>query len=258
MIRGILDFLRSRAAASPPEQRRKLLFDRAPDHIYAVGDVHGYDDTLGRLEELIVADGARRNGVKWLVMLGDYVDRGPKSSAVLTRLTTRPLAGIRRICLSGNHEAVMLDFLGNPSADHHWLRLGGMETLRSYGLNRLPTGRAEQKTLLENLIPASHVAFLTSLPSMLQVPGYCFVHAGLKRGVALTEQKDADLLWIRPGAADHQQAANGFITVHGHTPVARVEIGPSRINIDTGIYRSGILSAVRLSRGEPPDIIQSR
>ena len=76
MIRGILDFLRSRAAASPPEQRRKLLFDRAPDHIYAVGDVHGYDDTLGRLEELIVADGARRNGVKWLVMLGDYVDRG--------------------------------------------------------------------------------------------------------------------------------------------------------------------------------------
>lgn len=258
MIRGILDFLRSRAAASPREQRRKLFFDRAPDHIYAVGDVHGYDDTLGRLEELIVADGARRNGVKWLVMLGDYVDRGPKSSAVLTRLTTRPLPGIRRICLAGNHDAVMLDFLGNPSADHHWLRLGGLETLRSYGLNTLPTGRAERQKLLASLIPASHIAFLKSLPSMLQVPGYCFVHAGLKKGVALPKQKDADLLWIRPGAPDHQQAANGFVTVHGHTPVARVEIGPSRINIDTGIYMSGILSAVRLSGRQPPDIIQSR
>jgi serine/threonine protein phosphatase 1 len=251
MIRSILDLLRGGAQAPLPKQRRKLFFDKAPDHIYAVGDVHGYDDTLGRLEDLIVADGARRAGTKWLVMLGDYVDRGPKSSAVLTRLTTRPLVGIRRICLTGNHEAVMLDFLGNPSADHQWLRLGGLETLSSYG-------REEQKTLLRSLIPVAHVAFLESLPSMLQVPGYCFVHAGLKKGVAPADQKDADLLWLRPVASDNTAVTNGFVTVHGHTPVARAEIGGQRINVDTGIYMSGVLSAVRLSGHEPPEIIQSR
>ena len=258
MIHGIRDFLRGGAQAPSLKQRRKLFFDRAPDHIYAVGDVHGYDDTLGRLEDLIVADSRKRGGTKWLIMLGDYVDRGPKSSAVLTRLTTRPLVGIRRVCLAGNHEAVMLDFLGNPSADHHWLRLGGLETLSSYGLNRLPAGREEQQKLLRSLIPVAHLAFLESLPSMLQVPGYCFVHAGLKRGVAPADQKDADLLWLRPGASDNNVATNGFVTVHGHTPVAGVEIGAGRINVDTGIYMSGVLSAVRLSRREPPDIIQSR
>ncbi|MCW0001304.1 metallophosphoesterase [Pararhizobium sp. YC-54] len=258
MIRGIVDFLRGGAQAPSPGQRRKLIFDRAPDHIYAVGDVHGYDDTLGRLEDLIVADSRRHNGTKWLVMLGDYVDRGPKSSAVLTRLTTRPLVGIRRICLAGNHEAVMLDFLGNPSADHHWLKLGGLETLYSYGLHTLPAGREAQKKLLRSLIPVAHVAFLESLPSMLQVPGYCFVHAGLKKGVAPAEQRDADLLWLRPAASDTNAPANGFVTVHGHTPVARVEIGAGRINVDTGIYMSGVLSAVRLSRRDPPEIIQSR
>jgi serine/threonine protein phosphatase 1 len=220
--------------------------------------VHGYDDTLGRLEDLIVADAARRRGTKWLIMLGDYVDRGPKSSAVLTRLTTRPLVGIRRVCLAGNHEAVMLDFLGNPSPDHHWLRLGGMETLQSYGLNMLPADREATKNLLRSLIPAAHVAFIESLPSMLQVPGYCFVHAGLKKDVATADQKDTDLLWLRPVAFDGNVAANGFVTVHGHTPVAQVEVGAGRINVDTGIYMSGVLSAVRLSRREPPEIIQSR
>ncbi|WP_426239368.1 metallophosphoesterase [Pararhizobium sp. DWP1-1-3] len=258
MIRGILDFLRGGAQALQPKQRQKLFFESGPDHIYAVGDVHGYDDTLGRLEELIVADGSKRDGTKWLVMLGDYVDRGPRSSAVLTRLTTRPLVGIRRVCLAGNHEAVMLDFLGNPSADHPWLRLGGLQTLSSYGLNTLPANREEQKKLLRSLIPVAHVAFLESLPSMLQVPGFCFVHAGLKKGVAPADQTDADLLWLRPLATDGNAAINGFVTVHGHTPVAGVEIRPERINIDTGIYMSGVLSAVRLSRREPPEIIQSR
>lgn len=257
MIRGIVDYLRGGVSPPSPQQRRKLFFDRAPDHIYAVGDVHGHDDTLGRLEDLIVADSARRDGTKWLVMLGDYVDRGPKSSAVLTRLTTLPLAGIRRVCLAGNHEAVMLDFLGNPSPDHRWLRLGGLETLASYGLNRLPTGRDEQKRLLQSLISAAHVAFLESLPSLLQVPGYCFVHAGLKKGVAPADQKDTDLLWLRPSASE-ADATSGFVTVHGHTPVARVEIGAGRINVDTGIYMSGVLSAVRLSHRDPPEIIQSR
>lgn len=256
MIRGILDFLRGGADTPVIAQRQKLLFDHGPDHIYAVGDVHGCDDLLGRLEDLIIADCRKREGTKWLIMLGDYVDRGPKSASVLDRLTARAPAEIKRFCLAGNHEEVMLDFLRNPSADHRWLDFGGLETLYSYGLHKLPANRQALKNLLLSRIPDEHVVFLESLPSMLSIPGFCFVHAGLREGVPLAEQEDADLLWLRPSANARSVATNGIVTIHGHTPVAKVEIGPARVNVDTGAFMSGVLSAVRLSRRSAPEIIQ--
>ncbi|MEK1932107.1 MAG: metallophosphoesterase family protein [Pararhizobium sp.] len=256
MMRGILDFLRGGVDTAVTMQRQKLLFEGGPDHIYAVGDVHGCDDLLGRLEDLIFEDSRKRAGTKWLIMLGDYVDRGPKSASVLDRLTTKPRADVRRFCLAGNHEEVMLDFLRNPSSDHRWLDFGGLETLYSYGLHKLPANRQALKNLLQSRIPDEHVAFLESLPSMLSIPGFCFVHAGLRDGVALAEQQDADLLWLRPPANAKTVATNGTIAIHGHTPVAKVEVGPARINVDTGAYMTGILSAVRLSRRSVPEIIQ--
>ncbi|WP_349436744.1 metallophosphoesterase family protein [Pararhizobium sp. A13] len=256
MMRGILDFLRGSVDTPATVQRQKLLFEGGPDHIYAVGDVHGCDDLLGRLEDLIFEDSRKRAGTKWLIMLGDYVDRGPKSASVLDRLTTKPRAEVKRFCLAGNHEEVMLDFLRNPSSDHRWLDFGGLETLYSYGLHKLPANRQALKNLLQSRIPDEHVAFLESLPSMLSIPGFCFVHAGLRDGVALAEQQDADLLWLRPPANAKAVATNGVIAIHGHTPVAKVEVGPARINVDTGAYMSGILSAVRLSRRSVPEIIQ--
>ncbi len=116
MMRGILDFLRGGVDIPPTVQRQKLLLEGGPDHIYAVGDVHGCDDLLGRLEDLIFEDSRKRPGTKWLIMLGDYVDRGPKSASVLDRLMTKPRADVKRFCLAGNHEEVMLDFLRNPSS----------------------------------------------------------------------------------------------------------------------------------------------
>jgi serine/threonine protein phosphatase 1 len=256
MIRGLLDFLRGGVDTTAPPQRQKLFFDGGPDHIYAVGDVHGCDDLLGRLEDLIFADCRKRDGSKWLIMLGDYVDRGPKSASVLDRLIAKPRADIKRFCLAGNHEDVMLDFLRNPSSNHQWLDFGGLETLYSYGLHKLPANRQALKNLLQSRIPDEHVAFLESLPSMLSIPGFCFVHAGLRDGVPLAEQVDADLLWLRPEATGKAVATNGVIAIHGHTPVAKVEVGPARVNVDTGAYMSGILSAVRLSRRSPPEIVQ--
>lgn len=257
MIRGIFDFLRGGADLPPAGQRRKLFFNEGPDHLYAIGDVHGCDDLLARLEDRILKDSRGRDGSKWLVMLGDYVDRGPKSASVLDRLTAKPRGDIRRICLAGNHEDAMLDFLRNPSPDHRWLDFGGLETLYSYGLYTLPTGRKALKSALQAHIPDEHIGFLESLPSLLSVPGHCLVHAGLRPGVALEAQQDMDLLWLRPGDLGASPASAGFVTVHGHTPVDAVEIGPARINVDTGAYMSGILSAVRLSRRNPPEIIQS-
>jgi serine/threonine protein phosphatase 1 len=257
MMRGIHDFMR-RIRVPVTGQRRKLFFDAAPDTIYAIGDVHGCDDILGRLEDLIFEDTSKHDGTKWLIMLGDYVDRGPKSASVLQRLMTAPRADIDRVCLAGNHESVMLDFLRNPSRTHRWLELGGLETLRSYGIPAVPDNRDALKGLLQAHIPAEHVAFLESLPSMLSVPGYCFVHAGLKDGVALAQQQDSDLLWLRPATVGKTAARNDFVTVHGHTPVSKVEIAPGRINIDTGAYMSGVLTALRLSRGRAPAVLQCR
>ncbi len=257
MMRGIRDFMR-RVGVPLAGQRRKLFFDAAPDIIYAVGDVHGCDDILGRLEDLIFEDCSKHAGTKWLIMLGDYVDRGQKSASVLHRLMTAPRADIDRVCLAGNHESVMLDFLRNPAKTHRWLELGGLETLRSYGIPGVPDNREALKGLLQTHIPAEHVAFLESLPSMVSVPGYCFVHAGLREGVALERQQDSDLLWLRPAAAGKAAAPKDFVTVHGHTPVSKVQIAAGRINIDTGAYMNGPLTALRLSKDRPPAILQCR
>lgn len=258
MISGILRLFRGFLPDKPEAQREKLFFDQRPAHIYAVGDVHGCDDLLEQMENAIFEDSRGREGIKWLVMLGDYVDRGPNSAGVLQRLIDAPRADIKRFCLAGNHEEVMLDFLRNPSLDHRWLELGGKETLQSYGIHTLPENRFALKRALKKCIPKPHLRFLEELPSLLSVPAYCFVHASLKEGVSLPEQRDRDLLWLRPDKTAKTVSTLGRIVVHGHTPVRYVEIGPLRINLDTGAFKNGTLSAVRISGREAPQILQCR
>lgn len=260
MILRILENIRgnsNKPAPADPE-RQKLCSDGVPDHIYAVGDVHGCEAQFETVLRKIGADAAGRPGSKWLIMLGDYVDRGPGSAAVVDRLINRPPAGIRLFCLAGNHEEVMLDFLLNPSKDHQWLSFGGIATLRSYGIDKLPADRVEIKNLIKAHVPPAHINWLANLPSLFFVPGYSFVHAGVRPGIALAAQRDSDLLWLRPSNASRSQIVEKRVTVHGHTPVGAVEIWPARINIDTGAYMSGLLSAIRISGGEAPVVIDSR
>ncbi len=256
MIGNLLALLRRRRDPPVAARRTKQFFEEGPDHLYAVGDVHGCEDLLANLEEKIREDGRERAGSKWIVMLGDYVDRGPKSASVLDRLTGRPPEGFRRFCLAGNHEDVMLDFLKNPASDHRWLDFGGLETLYSYGIHKLPGNRQATLNVLHSHIPQEHITFLETLPSLLSVPGICLVHAGLRENVPLEEQKDEDLLWLRPRPAEASSVPKPFIVVHGHTPVPQVEVTSDRINIDTGAYMSARLSAVRLSKNEAPAILQ--
>ncbi len=231
-----------------PEMRRKLFSHDRPDIIYAVGDVHGCFDLLQTLQEKILNDAARQHGSKWIVMLGDYIDRGPKSSYVIHELI-QPMSGdIERFCLAGNHEATMLDFLENPGKDHLWLQFGGLETLKSYGINDLPQDKKSLKALLQDNIPQSHIDFMSSLPSLLAVPGLCFVHAGILNGVPLQRQQDKHLLWIRPKDQTVPGADNLFMTVHGHTPVRSVSLSDNRLNVDTGAFMTGRLSAVKITR----------
>ena len=114
--------------------RPRLAFRTWPSAVYAIGDVHGCLDQLLAIEAAIAEDGRNLEGEKWLVTVGDHVDRGTRSADVVAHVMGPAPAGFRRFALIGNHEQMMLDFLGNPAAHAYWLEEGGMETLASYGI----------------------------------------------------------------------------------------------------------------------------
>ncbi len=234
--------------------------------IYAIGDIHGCDGLLAELLDLIRADAAEApESRRLLLFLGDYVDRGPDSAAVIERLRRGPPAGFEAVHLMGNHEDLMLDFLADPAGGGVWLRNGGRETAASYGVacpDIRRGGAAELGKLgalrqaLDANVPASHRAFLGGLVPLHREGDYLFAHAGIRPGVAVTKQSVEDLLWIREpflsSSHDH-----GAVVVHGHTPVDAVEFRFNRINVDTGAVWTGRLTALVLHGGERR-LIQTR
>ncbi|WP_061938284.1 metallophosphoesterase family protein [Aureimonas sp. AU22] len=243
------------APPSPRAPRRKFDIGVDPRCAYAIGDIHGCIDKLRRLEQAIVADAAVIESSKLLVYLGDYIDRGPDSSAVLEHLMAPPPAGFSRVCLCGNHEEALIDLVDGRRSLDDWLRLGGERTLLSYGYDlaymtrhRRAGGGNRMAEILE-AIPKRHIAFLRQLPSVLSTPSYIFVHAGLRPGVPLTEQQDQDLLWIREPFLTHGAGEDGRLVIHGHTPGNVPVATRGRVGVDTGAYMGGQLTAVRLMAG---------
>jgi serine/threonine protein phosphatase 1 len=248
---------RTHPAAEAPG-RQRLFTESSPELIYAIGDVHGRLDLLRSLESKIVDDAAALAQPAWLVMLGDYVDRGPQSAQVIDHLLAPPPPGFARYCLAGNHELAMLDFLGHPRANHAWLEFGGDETLRSYGIEAAP-GRCSPRQLaqsIESHIPAAHRHFLATLPMLLATPDFIFVHAGLRPGIAIEAQNDSDLSGIRDGFGQSYEEFERRI-VHGHMPLAKPFEAPFRIGVDTGAYATGRLTAVRLRPNAPATFLSS-
>jgi serine/threonine protein phosphatase 1 len=221
---------------------------------YAVGDIHGrldlLDALLRRLEEDIAG---RRPKKTYIVFLGDLIDRGPDSAGVVERLRMwRPRHG-RPVFLAGNHEEVLLQILGgDASILPDWLRFGGAECARSYGIDVDALRRMEDDEAIEAIrakVPRAHREFLGNMADTFRFGDYLFVHAGIRPGLAVEDQDPHDLRWIRdPFLADVKE--HGFIVVHGHTIVAGVEERPNRIAIDTGAYHSGVLTAVGVEDAE--------
>lgn len=220
-------------------RRHRLSFASWPAVVYAIGDIHGCLPQLLALERRIEHDAAAFEGEKWIVTLGDYVDRGAFSSQVIAHLLQPPPPGLRRFSLVGNHEQMMLDFLDDPVAHPYWLEEGGAATLASYA------AASEAENLLV-AVPAEHVRFLRDLPVSLSLPGYCFVHAGIRPGRSLAAQRDEDLIWIREPFLS-APLAGGLRVIHGHTPGPRPVVTRHRICVDTQCFLSGALTAVRLT-----------
>jgi serine/threonine protein phosphatase 1 len=217
--------------------------------VYAVGDVHGRADLLDAMLWRIDADRAaepRDRNIE--VFVGDYVDRGPSSRTVLDRLAQRAQTH-GTVLLRGNHEHLLLEFLSNPIILAEWQRLGGLQTLLSYGLKPpINASAAQQIELADQLrgaLPASHQSLLRNMPRSFTCGDFFFVHAGLRPGVPIAEQNDEDLLWIRDDFLLCAAPFDKFV-VHGHTPVVEPDLRSNRINIDTGAYATGRLSCIKI------------
>jgi serine/threonine protein phosphatase 1 len=240
--------VRGRRASSPAGLR-----------IYAIGDVHGRLDLLNDLLSRINADIALRPTDRPLyVFLGDYIDRGPSSRETIDRLIEHG-ATHESVFLKGNHELIAIKCLSDRGLFDQWLRLGGLETLVSYGVaaETLANGRqiAELQSAFHGALSQAHFRFFRDLKNSFECGDFFFAHAGVKPNVELSRQKENDLLWIR-GEFLSSKADFGKIVVHGHTPTRDIEVGPNRINIDTGAVATGRLTCLVIE-GESLSVIDT-
>ncbi|MFC4172052.1 metallophosphoesterase family protein [Microvirga sp. GCM10011540] len=209
---------------------------------YAIGDIHGRHDLLQRLLGKIRehAEGRPHR----LVFLGDYIDRGPDSAAVIA--TVRALQGgspDRVICLMGNHEDMLLKAIGDPTGTFWWVRNGGDAALASFGV-RSPAA-----------IPGDLLEWIGSLPTSFEDEKHYYVHAGLRPGRPFERQSDEDRLWIREPFLEVNYDFGKHV-VHGHTPLVtdRPDIRRYRTNLDTGAVFRGVLTAGVFTAEQGPPI----
>jgi len=217
--------------------------------LYIIGDIHGRSDLLDQMINEIHRDNEEHGWRESLtITLGDYVDRGPDSRGVLERLARNPFpAGY--VALKGNHEVLFESFLNEASNAAMWRRLGGLETLHSYGVRttnlKLGRGVEEAAHALNAALPETHRAFLSSLRNSLCIDGYFLCHAGVRPNIPLDRQSVDDLFWIRDEFLNSKQDF-GKMIIHGHSPHEWPEVKPNRVNIDTGAFATGRLTCLAI------------
>ena len=228
--------------------------------VYAVGDIHGRLSRLTGIHDRIARDCQITGDLTApIIHVGDLVDRGPDSRGVIAYLLDGINAGKNWTVLKGNHDRLFHKFLDDPTwrdpilrAEYTWLHpnMGGWTTLNSYGVDTdTACPMAELNARAVAAVPQSHRDFLNDLPLSHMAGGVLFVHAGLRPGVALADQTEDDLLWIR---ADFHNAMDSFgpLVVHGHTVIDAVTHYGNRINIDTGAAYGHDLSAIVIEDGQ--------
>lgn len=215
--------------------------------VYAIGDIHGRLDLLKKMLAELTSDEARRpRRETTFIFLGDLIDRGPSSAAVIERLIDfANERHARFIC--GNHEEILRQLLqGHTHVTRMFTRIGGRETALSYGLSERDYNDCdfdELPALLTQLVPQRHREFFSAMEDMIVIGGYAFVHAGIEPGLALAGQDMHKTRWIRD---EFTKAPGPFekVIVHGHSITADIDDQSHRIGLDTGAFRSGILSAM--------------
>ena len=228
-----------------------------------VGDLHGRLDLFDRLMTLCQEEGLLSDGCR-LVFLGDYVDRGDSSRQVLDWLFR--LDSVKDgpvICLKGNHEQMMLDFLDDPKhRARHWFRNGGFQTLASFGL-RPPAISASDSTMrdtaqaLRDAIGIEMLDWLRNMPSYWVNGNLLAVHAGANPGLPVYLQNEHWLVWGHPQFR-RAPRSDGLWVVHGHTIVPEPCVTKmNHICVDTGASATGRLSAALTAPGQEPRFVST-
>jgi serine/threonine protein phosphatase 1 len=226
-------------------------------HLFAIGDVHGHlahlDAMLDLLRPEFEAAAARGRRVE-LVLMGDYVDRGPDSLGVLRRVTELPdRLGVPVHALRGNHDHYLIDFAFGERPDaaalETWWGSGGDTTLAELGISEGDVARDEPAALAARVRAAlgpEITALLSRLELRRRIGAYAFVHAGVHPKRALAEQGPRELLWLREPFLSARDWRQPFVVVHGHT-IRGPEVHPHRIAVDSGVYRTGVLTALEVA-----------
>lgn len=214
--------------------------------IFAIGDVHGRLDLLEAMLQRIESETTDADDWR-VILLGDYIDRGPDSKGVLELLNDLR-ADPHYVLLGGNHDFGLLDFLERPRAISLFAKHGGVETAASYGVagefGDEFAARRTRDALLE-AIPPAHIALLDGLRRSASFGDFFFCHAGIRPGVPLESQDPDDLIWIREEFLNWP-GLHPKVIVHGHTPQPEAEVLANRVNLDTLAYRSGELTALSI------------
>jgi serine/threonine protein phosphatase 1 len=210
--------------------------------LFAIGDIHGcsieVEALLGYLITVLGIDGRDK-----IVFLGDYVDRGPDSKGVIDILISFKNSFPNTVFLKGNHEDMMLDFLGyGGRLGVAYLRNGGQKCLESYSI----PANDSVKDIVKKF-PVNHLEFLQSLLNKTIIGDFLFVHAGVNPTLNILDQTEDDLFWIRDEFI-LQPHTFPYTVVFGHTPFKYLFLDlPYKIGIDTGLVFGNILSCVNLT-----------
>ena len=199
--------------------------------LIAIGDIHGEIDKLNNLLKKIdpkIGD--------TLVFLGDYIDRGKDSAAVVERLLKLKNDFVKCIFLKGNHEQIFLQALKTLSEEDiaNCISNGGAETLKQYLLMK--------KNDFEKF--KIHIKFFKSLENYYLTDEFLFVHAGISPYKPLEEQTEEEFLWIRYEFIEYPTNIPQKV-IFGHTPFEEPYIEDDKIgiNLGCGIYDDAPLTA---------------
>lgn len=209
--------------------------------VLTIGDVHG---CITALRTVTAAAGLGPDDL--LVTLGDYVDRGPDSRAVLDWLIERPFGG-EIVTLRGNHDVMMLDARADSDMLAGWLLCGGDATLESY---------ARQGGLdAWQAVSDEHWDFLKKTHRFYETETHIFVHATVHPKLDMKDQDDLALFWEK--LSDPRPHRSGKTVICGHTAqhdgVPRAFSTPKHsahtICIDTWVYGDGWLTCLDIEEG---------
>lgn len=221
----------------------------APDQpFFVIGDIHGALDPFRGLLHVIEQVEERPT----VVCVGDYIDRGDQSNAILGLLfrLTQEFPDLF-FCLKGNHEHMCMQFLEDPEQHGaRWMRHGGLQTLASFGIGRgADQPLTDVRDKLAEAMGGDLIDWMYGLPTRWQSGNVAVVHAGADPTVPIDKQSDRTLMW---GHSDFMSTPrqDGIWVAHGHTIVKRPHCESGRIAVDTGAYATGILSGAYITTDE--------